>query len=168
MGNSICPSCTTKVLRPYGYSKDVLIIGDIPEPEDVKIGRPFVGPIGYILRKEFALLGIDLLQLRSTILWLHTPTTNKAIKDNCFKHGLDVSLEEAKNKKAVLLIGNAVEIFTEFNVSDVNGLQVDSHLLSAPIIYTMYNPKRAFVGVVGEIRFAIQNFVNHIQKENLI
>lgn len=165
-----CPSCAGKVCPPHGYSTDVLIIGEFPGKLEMQQGRPFaskpyVPSAGKILRKEMSLLGVDLLQLRLCNLWLHEPNGN----DNCFKASLDVVLEEAKGKKAILLVGSeSVEFFTGYKVSDVTGMQVDSPMLSSPIIYAVLNPASAFHRTLGEVRFGITQFVKRLEEEGLL
>ena len=163
---SVCPICLEKTVHPHGYSDDVLIIGEFPGKEELAYGKPFTGHTGRILRKELSKLGVDLLQFRVTNLWLHIP--NK--KDECFEYCRDVCLDEAKGKQAILLVGSeTTSYFTGYNVSDVNGLQVDSPMLSAPIIYAMYNPAILFhKNAVGEIRFALNRFVKHLKQEEMI
>ena len=83
--------------------------------------------------------------------------------------GFENALAEASGKKAVLLVGSdVVGAFTSYKVSDVNGLQVDSAILSAPIIYAMYNPALALHRSVGEIRFAISKFVERLEREEIL
>src|SRR3990167_5211490 len=171
---SFCPSCAGRAVRASGNSSSkVLLIGEFPGSIELDTGRPFTGPAGGVLRKELSKIGVDLLQFRVTNLYIHEPI--KATKKepdkgkNCFQAGLDACLEEAKGKKAILLVGSeSVEFFTGYKVSDVNGLQVESPMLSAPIIYATVNPAIVFHKSLGELRFALTNFVQHIQKEGLI
>ena len=171
---SFCPSCAGRAVRAFGSSSSkVLLIGEFPGSIELETGRPFTGPAGGVLRKELSKLGVDLLQFRVTNLYIHEPI--KATKKepdkgkNCFQAGLDACLEEAKGKKAILLVGSeSVEFFTGYKVSDVNGLQVESPMLSAPIIYASVNPAIVFHKSLGELRFAVTNFVKHIQKEGLL
>lgn len=163
----VCYVCEKKVIKPQGYSQsEIFILGDAPGTDEIKEGRPFVGPTGKVLRKELALLGLDLFQCRVGNLWYHKPNKN----EECFKASVDVCLDEAKGKKAILLIGaETVEYFTGYKVSDVNGLQVESNMLSAPIIYPCIQPAIIFHGKgIGEVRFALTNFVSHLKDENII
>jgi len=165
----LCPSCAEKIVSPHGYG-NILLIGEHPDKLEMQQGRPFASSkwqpsAGKILRKELALLGVDLLQLRMMNLWLHEPNKN----DNCFKAGVDVCLDEAKGKDAILLIGSdTVSYFTGYNVSEVNGLQVESPMLSCPIIYAAVNPAVAFHKGLGEVRFGITSFIKRLEKEKLI
>ena len=132
-----CPSCASKIVPPHGYSKSILIISEFPGKLEMEKGIPFassswVPSAGKILRKELQRLDVDLLQLRCCNLWLHPPNKD----ENCLKAGETVCLEEAKGKDAILLMGSeAVSHFTGYSVMDVNGLEVESPMLSAPILY---------------------------------
>lgn len=164
-----CPACGNKICPPSGKS-NILVIGDAPDNLDMINGTPFsthewskTG--GYVLRKELNLLGCSLSDFRVTTMWLHEPNKD----DACWNAGFDHVLDEAKGKKAILLIGaDTVSAFTKFKVSDVTGLQVDSHILSAPIIYAMINPGLALHRSYGEVRFALTNFVNRLNEEGLL
>jgi hypothetical protein len=169
MRNTTCPICSVNCISPSGHS-DLLIILDAPTPTDVKSGRlfstssMFTTP-GLVFRKELAQRGLDLTQFRVASLWQHEP--NK--KEECFKHGYDAVLEEAKGKKFILLVGaDVVETFTGYKVSDVSGLQVDSPVLSAPIIYAMVNPSMALARSVGEVRLAVGKVADRLEKEGLV
>ena len=165
-----CPSCAEPICPPSGKSQDLLIIAEFPGRLEMERQMPFAThamyvTAGKVLRKELERLGVSLSQFRVINLWLHEPNKN----ENCFKAGFDNALEEAKGKKAVLLVGSdVVETFTEYKVSDVSGLQVDSSVLSAPIIYAMVNPALALHRAVGEVRFGIEKFINRLEQEGLI
>ena len=165
-----CPSCGDRVCPPTGHSKELLIVGDFPSKEDMSQSKPFAVSSGFmtagrILRKELEMCGVSLSDFRITNLWLHEPTKS----ENCWQAGYDNVLAEAKGKKAILLIGSdTVETFTGYKVSDVSGLQVDSSILSAPIIYASVNPALAQHRAVGEVRHAIQKFVARLEKEGLV
>lgn len=165
-----CPSCASPVCPSVGKSKDILILGSSPDRLDMQTQTPFATHSMYItggrvLRKELEKLGVSFSQFRVTYLWLHEPTNN----EQCYQAGYDHALDEAKGKKAILLVGaDTVETFTKYKVSDVNGLQLDSHVLSAPIIYAMTSPGLALHRSYGEIRFALTQFVTRLEEEGLL
>lgn len=168
--NQYCPSCGERVCPPSGKSPDLLIIGEFPSREEMIQGRPFASSpnfmsAGKIFRKELERVGVSLNDFRVINLWLHEPNSN----ENCFKAGYDFVLEEAKGKKAILLVGSdVVDTFTTYKVSDVGGLQVDSNILSAPIIYAMPNPALAQHRSLGEVRLSIEKFVHRLEQEGLL
>jgi len=165
-----CPSCAEMICPPSGRSTDLLIVGEFPGREEMEQGRPFASnpnfmSAGRIFRKELEGMGVSLQDFRLVNLWLHEPTKNEA----CYQAGFSNVLDEAKGKKAILLVGSdAVEAFTGYKVSDVSGLQVDSNVLSAPIIYAMVNPALASHRALGEVRLGVEKFVNRLQKEGLL
>lgn len=165
-----CPSCGEIICPPTGRS-DLLILGDAPGREEMVQGRPFAVNTnfmtgGRILKKEFEMVGVSLHnQFRLCNLWLHLPSN----KEECFHAGYSNALDEAKGKNAILLVGaDTVETFTEYKVSDVMGLQVDSSILSAPIIYAAPNPSLAEHRGVGEVRNAVEKFVKRLEEEGLL
>ena len=168
-----CPSCATKIVPASGiHSSNILLIGELPDKASILKGIPFATnsfftSSGKVLRTEMANVGIDYNRCRVTNLWLHEPNDN----ENCFQVGYEQVLEEAKGRKAILLMGAlVVETFTEYKVSDVSGLQVDSAILSCPIIYAMVNPSIALQPNrgIGEIRNGLKKFSMRLEKENLL
>lgn len=170
MAIQYCPSCGSLACPPSGKSKDVLILGEFPGDYEMQVLKPFASSTrfvtaGQVLRKELEMIGYSLNQFRVCNLWFHKPNDN----EECYKAGFENALTEASGKKAVLLVGSdVVSAFTSYKVSDVNGLQVDSAILSAPIIYAMYNPALALHRSVGEIRFAISKFVERLEREEIL
>lgn len=173
MSDKHCPSCAERICPPSGSKESpILIIGERPGKAEMEAGRPFSThhmyiTAGAVFRKELARVGLDLVRFRVTNLLLHEPNDN----ENCVKVGYDLALEEAKGKSAILLVGSdVVEAFTQYKVSDVSGLQVDSAILSCPIIYASVNPALALQPGrgIGEVRHAITKFAQRLEKENLL
>lgn len=165
-----CPSCTNSIVSPVGNSDNLLIVLDAPTKEDFQQGRllstnPNYTTAGKVMRKELERVGASLSDFRVVSLWLHAPTKD----ENCFRAGYDNVLDNAKGKKAILLVGSdTVSTFTGYKVSDVSGLQVESSVLSAPIIYASVSPGLALSRSLGEVRFAIEKFVNRLEKDGLL
>lgn len=170
MSKGFCPICQSFCLSPYRKSDDILVIGDAPSDDDLRQGAPFSTntyriTAGKVFRKELERCGVAFNQLSVINIWQHIPTDNQ----ECWEHGYNKVLEESKGKKAILLVGSdVVETFTKYKVSDVSGLQVDSHVLSAPIIYAMYSPALSLARGVGEVRLAVEKFIQRLEKEGLI
>lgn len=168
--HQVCPACANTICPPSGRSEDLLIVGEMPGKLEMEVGHPFATSMrfitaGKVFRKELERVGVSLSQFTVTNLWLHEPNQN----ENCFKAGYDHVLDLSKGKKAILLVGSdVVDTFTKYKVSDVNGLQVDSAVLSAPIIYALVNPALALHRSVGEVRFGIEKFIHRLEKEELI
>ena len=165
-----CPACANKICPPIGQSASLLIVGEFPGDLEMIKGHPFAVSheyvtAGKIFRKELQNVGLSLMDFRVMNLWLHIPND----EENCWQAGYNLVLEEAKGKKAILLVGSdVVETFTKYKVSDVSGLLVDSSVLSSPIIMAMVQPALALHRAVGEVRFAIQQWKKVLEKEGLI
>lgn len=165
---SLCPACGEPGVPPHG-GKDskILIIGEFPGDEEMEKGRPFIGPTGKVFKAELRRVGIEYALCRVTNIWLHPPTKNEF----CLKAGIDIALDEAKGKQAILLVGSeCARLFLDKGVMEVSGLQVESQMLSAPIIFAMPNPALVFQPNrgVGEIRFALKNFADACEKAGLL
>lgn len=134
---------------------EILIIGEFPGKDEIKKGKPLVGATGKVLRSELARADLDMNQMRITNLWLHPKNDN----EDCFKYGLDQVIKEAKNKKAILLLGSdTVSFFCNEKVSEVSGLEVKSSYLSAPLVFACVQPATVFHQSLGELRLSLQKF----------
>ena len=153
----VCPVCNNQKCVPPAGNKNspILVVAEFPGKEEVIKGKPMVGRMGDILRSELGILGVDLNRMRICNLWQHAPNNN----EDCYNLGLQTVIQEAKGKKAVLLLGSdAVKALTNEKVSDVCGLQIHSDYLSAPIIMACVNPAIAYHSSIGELRLALSKF----------
>lgn len=153
-----CPVChKDDCVPPYGKKNSpVLIIGDAPGDDELKTGRPFSGATGKILRIELAKLGVDVKAIRLCNIWYHKPNASA----DCLDFGFQLAIKEAKDRKAVLLIGaEVVKKFTGMHVSEVTGLEVKSSYLSAPLVMACVQPAVVFHDVVGDFRLSLKKFV---------
>lgn len=158
-----CPICGSKDCVPAcgPISSSILIIGAYPGDEEVKAGRPMVGANGGLLRTELAMNGIDLAGLRVGNIWLHP--SNK--DEKCLEYGATQIIKEAKGRKAILLLGaEPVKYFCKVSVEKYNGLQVQSDLLSAPLIMACVQPATCFHGSAGEFKLSIKKFCERIEE----
>jgi uracil-DNA glycosylase family 4 len=150
----------------------ILIIAEEPGKDEVKRGKPMVGAMGEVLRQELGRADLDMNQMRLTNLWLHPQqkvgakdTEGLKIKEQCFKHGLNEAIKEARNRKAILLIGSdTVKFFCDEKVSEVNGLEVQSVHLSAPLLFACVQPATVWHKSLGEVRLSLQKFGQRINK----
>lgn len=152
-----CPICGKDNCVPASGSKNspVLIIGSFPGKEELKEGRPMVGRNGGILRAELGRCSIDMKRLRITNLWQHAENKNAG----CLVDGAKKAIQEAKGRKAILLIGSqATKYFGNCSVQDYNGLLIHSDYFSAKIVMPCIQPINVFSGGVGEFRLTIQKF----------
>lgn len=171
MSNKNCPICNAPLCPPNGRSNEILVIGEVPGKNEVEKGRPFVSShfyvtAGTIFRKELERVGLSLSDFRLMNLWQHEPNQQEA----CWQLGYDTVLSEAKGKKAILLVGSEVidTFVPSYKVSDINGLRVESPVLSAPLIVAMVNPAVGLHRAIGEVRFAISRWKYWLEKERLI
>src|SRR4030042_4530697 len=157
-----CPICKSTDCVPAGGKEKskILLIGEFPGIDEVKTGKPFSGATGGILRTELGKLGIDLSRMRIANLWLHLPNHS----DECLKYSATQVIKEAKGKEAILLIGSdTTKFFCDIKVSQMNGLEVKSSYLSAPLIMVCVQPATVFHGTIGELRFALKRFSERIE-----
>lgn len=162
-----CPICQYDTCVPaFGPKKSpILIIGEFPGEDEIKMGKPLVGRTGGVLRTELGRLGIDLNRMRKGNLWIHPPQKVKNVKaeieqkDQCLKYSADLIIQEAKGRQVILLIGSdTVKFFCDQSVMSVSGLLVTSSYLSAPMIMAMVQPATVFHGGIGEVRLALKKF----------
>lgn len=164
-----CVCGETNVVTPTGpATADILIIGGIPEDEEIKMQEPFFGSQATILHSELSKAGVDPHGIRYCCIALHKldkKDKNKAQK--CLDYGMAQVIKEAKSKRAILLVG--AEVMKQFcpglSVEKWNGLLVKSNLLSCPIVVACIKPSTVFAGTIGEFRFAIRQFAKRIDNE---
>ena len=169
--SKICPVCKEKGNRqvavpPYGpKDSPILIAGEFPGKDELEWGRPFAGGTGKVLTEELALQGIDIRSCRLSNIWIHPPNGD----EDCYNLGLSILLREAQNRKGILFLGSdTAKTFTKYKVSEIAGLRMedDCLLVSANVIVFSQNPAVVFKkgGVVGEIRFALGQFVKAMEQ----
>ena len=149
-----CKSCgRTDLVLPYGNPKSsILIIGEFPGEEEIKVGRPFVGPSGRVLKTELGRLGFSLHNAILTNLWLHEKNDDEA----CFNAGLENLLRLGSGKEIVLLLGSdTVSFFTDYSVMQVAGLVVDTPYFEGRVM-ACPNPTLAFYGAIGEVKLSLE------------
>ena len=166
MTRRLCPICAEEVVSPRGSKNaDILIVGEFPGRDEIKQGKVFVGGTGYVLRTELAHVGIDLVQCRLTNLWMHKPNKD----ERCFDVGYKQVIQEAKGKRAILLVGSdTVKTFTGMKVSDVCGLEIDVPVFSADVVFAMVNPAIVYHGGIGEVRLALEKFSKRLEELEII
>ena len=159
----ICTVCGSDDCVPPSGNKDslVLFIGEYPGNEEIIKGRPFIGRTGTIIRNELIHAGYQFGQYRVMNLWRHPPNDNL----KCFEIGVKQCLEEAKNRKLIVLIGSeTVKYFTNKKVSEWNGLLVKSSMLNCDKILAMVQPATAFHSSIGEMKFSMQRLIHYLQE----
>lgn len=172
MSKQLCPVCGQPGVYGRGpKTSNRLIILSHPDWADVMAGLPFsIVPKkstgGYVMQREMRRVGLELSDFRTVCLWPHEETDDS----RCMAAQEALVLEEAKGKRAILLVGaQAVYHFTGYKVNDVNGLALDSGALSAPIIYPLVSPTSVLVPGqgMGEIRFGLSEFAARLAKDKV-
>ena len=149
------------VLASGAKRAKILIIGEFPGRDEIKKGKPMVGAMGEVLRNELARADLDMNQMRLTNLWLHPKNDN----EDCFKYGLNEVIKEARNRQAILLIGSdTVSYLCNEKVSEVNGLEVQSSYLSAPLLFACVQPATVFHQSLGDFRLSMQKFSKKVNE----
>ena len=170
--NQLCPVCGKAGVYGRGsVHTDKLIILSHPDWADVVTNTPFaIVPKkttgGYVMQREMRRAGLELSDFRTVCLWPHDEMDDP----RCMQAQEPLVLQEAKGKRVILLVGaQAVSHFTGYKVNDVNGLPLESGVLSAPIIYPLVNPTSVLVTGqgVGEIRFGLKEFADHLHKDEV-
>lgn len=168
-----CPVCDKVAIGARGpQSSKNLIILSHPDWADIVHSAPFSIDAkkttgGLVMSREMSKAGLDLSDFRIVCLWPHEEEDD----ERCTQLGLELTLAEAKGKSSILLVGaQAVSAFTTYSVNDVNGLQVDSYILSCPIIYALVNPNSVLIAGagVGEIRFGLAEYAARLREEKLV
>ena len=197
MVRSPCPICKRLMLVQADGPVDspLLIIGEFPGIEEVKQGRPWVGPAGKVLDRELELAGIPRDICRVTNLWLHTPPTAPKTEKPKTKSAIERweeaaaayepeftfhytrLLKEIKGRKALLMMGSDVtEALIGRPVSLVAGCFIKSgRFITAvnlpKVTVAMMNPAIVFrsgkEGKLGETRLAIQRFAGAVNELKL-
>ena len=105
-------------------------------------------------------------KLRITNLWLHAENKNK----DCLEYGAKKVIEEAINKRVILLIGSdTVKYFCNESVEEWNGLIVPCNYFAGSKIMACIQPATVFHKEgVGELRFALSRFAELLREEKLL
>jgi len=153
-----CSFCGQYMVMPYGrQDAEVLLVGEFPGEEEMKVGVPFVGEAGHILEYELMKAGLDINQCRLTNLWLH-PKNKEAL---CFEQSIKSLTLEMAGRKCLLMGSELAKYFMNNGIMDWSGLEVHSPLFPRSMKFAMMspNPAQALHQPLGELRLAINKFV---------
>lgn len=169
--SKLCPICKHVSVPPSGRKDSpILIMGEFPGDSELEWGRPFVGFTGKILKQELARLGMDIKQYRLANLWIHPQRKrDDEMYEACWNFTLQVALKELQNRKGILLLGSdCAKTFLRKGVMEIAGLRVedDCDLFKAEVVICSPNPAVVFQpnGVVGELRFALEQFAEAVDE----
>lgn len=156
MSREKCPNCGNLLVKPAGpESSRILLMGEFPGVDELRMGVPFVGMIGDIVRRELARAGVQMVACRATNLWQHGKNEKGCILD----WHINRAALELKGKKYVLAMGSEVtRAFFGVNVMDVSGLVLKSKVYPDVIFMACPNPAILLHAPVGEFRLALRKF----------
>lgn len=155
-----CPKCGRKLLLPAGKpNAATLFIHFAPDLKDLEESyQPWTFNHNKVLYKELQLQGLDVSYVKLQYMWLHQQTAE--CDQNWHFDFLLQSIAYQKPLGVMIMGAEANNFFFEKQVSTITGLQVESKWLpDVPIVMSMVSPGLALNDTVGEVRFALKNFV---------
>lgn len=164
---TVCPVCANEIVRITG-DKDakILVVGSIPNDDELHYHKPFSGGTGTIFRRElFKNADIDIATCRLAMLWYHENNKNSS----CLSVSMEQLEQEFRGKKYIILVGaQAVTQYTGLSVDKVSGLDVTEYvapeLLSTDArVVALVNPSTVFMRGVGELRFGLSSIKRIIE-----
>jgi len=159
----ICPICNNLLLvPPAGPGGGILLVGEFPGWQEEKVGQPFVGSAGDILRSELARVGIQYSACRVTNLWQHRITKDEGELD----WHVGQLMKEAGRAKYILFMGSeCAKTLFHLSVLETAGLKVKAPWLPASVKVAMIAPNPAIVlhDTAGELRLSLKKFSEAIQ-----
>lgn len=156
-----CPHCNNLLVEPIGPpNAQLLLVGDYPDYEDVRLGRCLSGSMDdyrmnprKVLFAELVKVGIQLSGCRYTNLWSH----GKNDKECKLEYHIDRVAKEIKGKKYVLLMGtDASRAFIGVSSTEVYGLKFKLKMFPGTVFVVSPNPTSLITGNVGEFRLALE------------
>jgi uracil-DNA glycosylase family 4 len=148
-----CPACKAEGVG-YAGPEDarIFLVGEFPGNQEMKLGKPFTGETGNILKKE--IFRANLFQYKDCRignLWPHPK--DKACKDG--PH-YDRLRKEMKKHEFTLLMGSEfAKVLYEGKVMEMNGHVVDVDGCKAMVCV---NPAIVLKAGVGEFRDTLVRF----------
>lgn len=111
-----CPLKDEPLVPPFGSERGyIAIVGEAPGADEVKIGRPFVGRAGQLLRRTMTEVGVEVERVHYTNAVMCRPPDNRdpsSTEIACCRDRLFHGLFEAKPKVIVPLGGFAHQVVT--------------------------------------------------------
>lgn len=154
-----CPNCDYLLVNPGGPSNaEILLVGEFPGIDEIRIGAPFVGKMGDILRQEMIRVGMNMYACRATNLWQHKE--NEECDIEWHKNQM---IQEFRGRKFVFLMGSELtKMLFGKGVQELSGMEVPHELF--PKIRFFAAPIPPYLGPVGEFRLAMEKFAKAVKK----
>lgn len=165
-----CKACGQEII-PFRHPVETIngkvyaVVGEFPGAIEIKMGLPFVGKSGNVLRQELARLEIDIDELGLGNLWPHAKNDD----ERCLDIGLGALLRALQPYKQVLFLGSdCSQTFFNENVTNVSGLWMESKLLPNKELMATVNPASLLKGGgIGEFRLALELFFGERKRKKL-
>lgn len=165
----VCPVCAEEVVKIVGdEDAEILIIGSVPNEDELHYHKPFSGGTGTIFRRElFRNADIDIATCRLAMLWYHADNKNK----DCLEVSMELLEQEMRNKKVIILIGTqVVKQYTALSADKVSGLEITEYmapelLSNGARVFALVNPNTVFMRGVGELRFGLKSIKRRIEEK---
>lgn len=154
----LCPICGKHSVRPNGRtSADVLLVLGEPDDEDLRLGYPFSGQSGEILKAELGRVGIQMEACRAVCIYSHPHAVGDSMM--CIDRSVEDFGAEMKNRRGILLFGAQASKFFGYEINDVSGLIIKPELLPEDVIVVVApHPGMLKHTPVGEMRLALKIF----------
>lgn len=141
----VCPLKDCKLVRGQGpYEAKLIVVGEAPNAQELRAGRPFLGPSGKLLDNVMRQVGINLAEVfvtNSVVCMESSPRTPKTAEIECCKPGLIAEIKERKPKVVLALGKVAVKVLLGVNkpIKDARGAVQWAEHLNAYVVVT-YHP----------------------------
>lgn len=161
---SVCKACGKEII-PFRLPAEAAyaVVGEFPGQIEIKMGLPFVGRSGNVLRQELARLGIDIDDLGMGNLWYHENNESEKCRDL----GLGALLRALQPFHSVLFLGSdCSRVFFNESVTNISGLWLESRLLPKKKLMATVNPASLLKGGgIGEFRLALELFFGKTERK---
>jgi uracil-DNA glycosylase family 4 len=163
-----CPHCNKTIIPVSGRSSSpIVLLGEAPTFEEIRVASNFVGDGGQILRAELSRAGIQYQDCRATTFWRHDPKVGKEFAKDCKAFMVELLLKELSTARACLIMGSDVTKFlTGKNVSSVNGTLVHPAIFPScvEVVVAAFSPAVVLRMTVGDFRLALTRFANYTKE----
>ena len=171
-----CKLCGKLMVPADGPAKaKAILVGEFPGFEEVKMGVPFIGSAGAILKKEMRDIGLDFKQFRVANLWGHGKPGKGSFEDE-FNYHVGNLVKEFSGRQAVLLMGSdCATHLLKRSIMDISGLSVPTKWLpseifpsSIEVVVAAPNPAAAVHAGPGELRIALHRFKLELERMKIL
>ena len=142
-----CEKCSIKMFPKVHFggkpTAKIMIIGEAPGEQEVRLQRPFVGPEGQILSSWLQEIGFakdvyvtNVLKCRPPNNDIHVPEATTWIR-NCTKY-LRVEIKQIRPKLILVIGATAAGFFGYTNILKLSGTVVDSLDFNCKLLFCIH------------------------------